>query len=432
MRPVRGRHPSRVDPLLCRAVAHRRRRRGEVLRPQYDVLIAGGGYGAQAAARRLVGRGLRVLLCDRRFRPGYPPASTSGFAKKFVRQFALPVGGESAPITGFRVYGPENTEASLGHGLLGEVGEVMVEPDVIARMERASVERGLEARHGVTVFRVAEHDGEWRATLLPSGESVSARHLFDATGFHAWVGRQAGVVTDPSPEDMHGGVEVTVPRPATHPAGEVRMWLGHSVAPWGYAWGFPSVEDGAPMVRLGIGTPRVLPESAGVHFARFRSAHPEYDGPVHHRCGGVIPTAPVGAVLERRGLFLIGDAARLVCPVTGGGILGALASGEAAADAVVAGDPASYPERVRWLTDEMRWRWVLKQFIYGLRDPELAELVRVLGEIEMPPGGAIDPFAERRRISRWMVLHHPGLMSTLLTRGRLWRALRPGHAIAAG
>jgi flavin-dependent dehydrogenase len=392
----------------------------------YDVLIAGGGYAAQVAARDLRAGGYSTLLVDRRSRAGYPPQSTSGLARRWVERFRLPVSGEATPITSFRVYGPFGTEALLGRGLLGEVGETLVEPNLLGRMERESVARGLEVAHGATVMRV--RGGPPHATecyVTPPGEWVRAVNVFDATGFQAWVGRQAGMLSEMDPEDVHGGVEVSVPRPESHPAGEVRMWLGHRVAPWGYAWGFPSRENGTSHVRLGLGTPRCLPESAGVHFARFRSAHPEYDGPVHHRVGGIIPTSPVARVLMRRRIFLLGDAARLCCPLTGGGILGALASGEAAARAVVENDPWAYARHLSWLRRELRARWIVKQLVYGLTDPELARLVLFLGDLRLPDAAEIDPLVERRRVTRRLLLREPRLALSLLSRGRFWRAMRP-------
>jgi|GEM_PF-7080543 len=394
----------------------------------YEVLIAGGGYAGQIAARDLARHGIPTLMVDRRSRPGWPPASTSGLARKWVDRWRLPVGGESCPITSFRLYGPSGESSVLGGGLLGEVGDVMVEPDVLARMEADSVSRGVEVLHNETVMRLSRDGFFWHAELLRSRRTVVARYVLDATGYHSWLARQAGILAPVNPEDIHGGIEVTVPLPDVHPTGEVRMWLGHDVAPWGYAWAFPSLENGLPHVRVGLGTPRALPLSAGKYFDRFLAAHPEYNGPVHHRMGGQIPTAPVAPILERDGLILLGDAARLTCPLTGGGIWGALASGEAAVEAVLLGEPASYPKRIKWLTDELHTLWMLKQFAYGLNDRELDELVQFIGGLTLPSDGSVNPIAERRRITRKLLLEHPGLMSTILRRGRFWRAVHPGNS----
>jgi flavin-dependent dehydrogenase len=203
------------------------------------------------------------------------------------------------------------------------------------------------------------------------------------------------------------------------------MWLGHRVAPWGYAWAFPSTENGLPHVRVGIGTPRAVPDSAGIWFTRFLAAHPEYAGSVHHRVGGIIPTAPVSKVLQRDGLVLLGDAARLCCPLTGGGILGALASGDAAAHAVVEDAPETYPDKIGWLVRELRTRWMLKQIVYGLNDAELGRLVRFLGDIDLPSDGSVNPLRERRRVTRKLIRSDPGIVLSLFTRGRLMRALLP-------
>ena len=79
-----------------------------------DVLIAGGGYAGQVAARELVNAGRSVVMVDRRSRAGYPPQSTSGLAREWIRRFDLPVGGETTPLTSFRMIGPGGEQAVLG------------------------------------------------------------------------------------------------------------------------------------------------------------------------------------------------------------------------------------------------------------------------------------------------------------------------------
>jgi flavin-dependent dehydrogenase len=390
------------------------------------VLVAGAGYGGINAARHLARAGVDTLVVDRRNRAGWPPQSTSGLAKLWVRTYDLPTGGESTPITGFRLYGPDGAGVALGGGILGEAGEVMVEHDVVARMERQAVDAGAEVVHGETVLRVERCDGGWFAHLHPSGRLVTCHNILDATGFQAWIGRQLGMVVEPDPEDMAGGVEITVPRPDIHPPGEVRMWLSHTVAPNGYAWAFPSVEDGVPHVRVGLGTPRSDSESAGQYFRRFRAAHPEYGGAVHHRTGGIIPVAPVARALHRDGVYLLGDAGRLCCPVTGGGIWGAIASGEAAAGCIVDRDPDSYRARLGPLLRTLRLRWMLKQLAFGLDEDELGGLVEFLGGLDLPHDGNIDPVIVGRQVARRFFLTRPGLAATILHRGRFWRAVRAG------
>jgi flavin-dependent dehydrogenase len=417
----------------------------------YDVIVAGFGYGGAHATRLLSANGLKVLAVDRRGRAGYPPQSTSGIAAAFARRYGLPVGEESAPITSFHIYGPEGTEATLGTNLFGELGEVMVEPDVLGKIEKECENNGSEVLHSSGVHAPIRKDGQWHVSIR--GEvgdfTAAAPYLIDATGYLAWVGRAAGLLPDFDPEDVHGGVEQTVPLPADHPAGEVRMWLGHTTAPDGYCWAFPSKEEGRPMVRVGVGVPRRVPmlrsgnpgpvrwypvpakcQNAQYWLTGFLQAHPEYQGRVHHRCGGQIPTSAPHPRPYHEGLFLIGDSARLCCPISGAGVMTALESARCAAVAITTRQGFDavgrcYLDGLRPLQEEMRRRYTLKQLFYGLSDHEIAQLVRVMDRHTVRDGEVVEPLRIRRRLTRNLLLSHPGIALSLLTRGRWGRARHP-------
>lgn len=429
--------------------SHRWGASGEEMGEQYDVVVAGGGYSGTYVTKLLAEQGKKVLMVDRRFRSGWPPQSTSGIARTFIKKYKLPVGDESAPITSFHIYGPEGSEAHIkGDNVFGELGDVMVEPDVLGKMEREAMKNGAVVLHGSTIQHPRRENGVWTVEVQGKEQRrVSGAYLMDATGYLAWLGKQTGLVPDLNGEDIHGGVEITVPRPATHPEGEVRMYLSHRVAPDGYAWAFPSKEDGQSMVRVGIGTPRVIPRlrqgghfyleykglPAGFWFNKFLEEHPEYNGKVHHRVGGQIPTMAPFPYPYKDGLFLLGDAARCCCPLTGGGVLGALETARAAAESLrqdgsrysIQRTGETYVNELRDLHAEMNRRWLLKQVFYGLSDHELARLVRFLGTYEVDASKGLNPFAERRKMTRGLLLKEPRIVLSLLTRGRLHKARHP-------
>lgn len=416
-----------------------------------DVIVAGFGYGGAHATRLLSAFGLKVLAVDRRGRAGYPPQSTSGIAAAFAKKYGLPTDGGSTPITSFHIYGPEGSEATLGTNLFGELGEVMVEPDVLGKIERECLKNGAEVLHSSGVHHPIRKDGLWHVTIRGEmGEfGASARFLIDATGYLAWLGRAAGMLPEFNPEDVHGGVEQTVPLPPTHPRGEVRMWLGHRAAPDGYNWAFPSTEHGKPTVRVGVGVPRRIPrlrsdpghpnpwytvpdgcQNAQYWLRGFLRDHPEYDGPVHHRCGGQIPTSAPHPNPYKDGLFLIGDSARLCCPISGAGVMTALESARCAATAITTRHGLDavgrcYLESLRPLQDELRQRYALKQLFYGLSDREIAQLVRIMDRYTVRDEEVVDPLRIRRRLTRGLLLRHPGIALSLLTRGRWGRARHP-------
>jgi digeranylgeranylglycerophospholipid reductase len=118
-------------------------------------------------------------------------------------------------------------------------------------------------------------------------------------------------------------------------------WIDEGIAPGGYAWVFPK-GDGKANVGLGIQAD-LAAHTALTYLSRFINGEPALSAgsPVALVVGNV-PVSPPCPRLVGDGVLLVGDAARQVDPLTGGGIANAMASGrfaaEAAADALQAGD----------------------------------------------------------------------------------------------
>jgi digeranylgeranylglycerophospholipid reductase len=406
------------------------------LRADFDVVIAGGGYAGVAAARELgrLGAGPRVLLLDRRGRAGYPPASTSGIAGKWLREYDMEPrdGAAVAELRRFRLFSPVGERSRVLEAAPGldadSLGVVLNEPNFLGRLEREAVADGVEVWHGAHAASVIG-DGAYAVRVRVDGRDriVAAGGVIAADGYNSTLGRQAGL-TGPLPDDsFHGGFELTVPNLGREPDDEIRMYLGRDVAPYGYCWSFPAVEDGASLRRVGIGTPRSVPRPPVYWFGRFLARHPEYGGAPVHRVGGIIPTYYPPRRVGRERLLLAGDALRVCDPVTGGGIAPAIITGVEAARALAgrAEPVGTYRRRIGFLLRELRTRYVLKQLLYSLEDRELDRFIDLLADYPLPEAGTIDPFAERRRFTRYALRHGLGLFARLLYRGRLREALRP-------
>jgi geranylgeranyl reductase family protein len=109
----------------------------------------------------------------------------------------------------------------------------------------------------------------------------------------------------------------------------------------GYGWAFPMSGGGANVgLGLAFGNDRGASRRAGEQFNDFL-AHLARQGlvprsDVRSRTGGWLKMGVLGTVPAGRGVLLVGDAAGLVNPLQGEGIAQAMASGRAAANAILA------------------------------------------------------------------------------------------------
>ncbi|MDI6859584.1 MAG: NAD(P)/FAD-dependent oxidoreductase, partial [Methanocellales archaeon] len=130
------------------------------------------------------------------------------------------------------------------------------------------------------------------------------------------------------------------------------FYIGNQLAPGGYAWIFPK---GKKEANVGVG---ILGSRAEMHPIEYlkRFVERRYpDGQIIEMIMGGVPVG-IPTKTTTNGLMLVGDAARMADPLTGGGIVHAMKSGEiageVAAKAIKAGD-ASVERLAEY---ERRWR----------------------------------------------------------------------------
>ena len=408
------------------------------MRPDFDVVIVGAGFAGEAAAVSLARAGLgpRVLVVDRRGRSGYPPSSTSGIASYWLERLGFPPTPDavSSPIRSFRLVvsgDPPGTERvlSAGNPLAPELGVVLQEANFLGRIEAEAARAGVAFWHATHAEDARRKGDVYEVDLRETHgrHAVTASWVLDAGGYDSRISRRLGI-TGPLPdEDRHNGLEVSVPNTGQHPPDRVTLYLG-DWAPKGYAWCFPSSEDGRPHLRVGIGTPLSVRDARGVpipvrkYFEKFLADFPEFDLPRHHAMGGVIPTGFPKRTLHRGRVLSLGDAARLTDGLTGGGIHQALASGVAAAKAVQLTDPGRYERELAPFITEMRMRYRLKQVLLGMTTDEVRTTMDAIAGMELPPG-RFSPYMMRREALKHLRQRGIRPLRILLRSDRFWRAL---------
>ncbi|HTD81003.1 MAG TPA: NAD(P)/FAD-dependent oxidoreductase, partial [Thermoplasmata archaeon] len=165
-----------------------------------------------------------------------------------------------------------------------------------------------------------------------------------------------------------------------------------SCAPGGYAWVFWKDDDTAN-VGLGVNLSKLKDKAeTKTYLDRFIAAHPHLaHGEILEEVAGMVT---VSLPLDRTGmpgLLLVGDAARFIDPVTGGGILNGCLSGkyagELAASAVKAGDVgaslvAAYENLWKARLEETLYRnYMIKEKLRTMEDEVINKIIRAIVEV---------------------------------------------------
>ena len=362
----------------------------------YDVVVIGSGPAGAATARHAAAGGLRVLLIDKRQELGAPIQCSGAVSAHALADADMTPEDEFVvcPIYGFAVYDSHGQQTRLDYRQLkpDDYGQRAL-GYIVDRRRFDRYGMTLAERAGVTVWLKTEAAG-----IRPAGEgrvaldlqrfgepvTVHARVVVAADGLMSQIGKWAGLRTDIRLSELASCLQYVVDGVETD--GLLEIVTGHGCAPGGYAWVFPK---GGGYAEIGLGVIRSVTDlDAKTHLQRFMSAsfmaERFRDARILEIQGGGVPLAAPLKQPYADNLLLVGDAARHVNPITGGGIHTALRGGVIAgsflAEHLGAGRPtdaaalAGYHQR--WLAElgDALWRiYAIKRAIFKSKDLTLQD-----------------------------------------------------------
>jgi len=381
-----------------------------------DVLVVGAGPGgavAAAAAKRAAPE-LAVLLVERDRAVGAPVRCAEGVGDAGLREFADPDG---APWVARRIrrvifLAPDDTEVAVAER---EVGWILDRTRFDAALAADACAAGAALRVGTEAAGMTREDGRWAVRLRATeagvaSETVRARVVIGADGVETMVGRWAGLDTRVPARDMESCAQYLVQGIDCDPDA-IYLQFGSAIAPGGYAWIFPK-GPGVANVGLGIVSLRADGRTARQYLDAWVTRRFPDGAKTGYTVGGVI-VHPTVARTWGDGVLLCGDAAHMVNPLSGGGIVNAMKSGRlagrAAAAAIRTGDTtaaglAAY--HAAWmdlLGDDHRKYYAIKQALERFDDAFYNRLARTVSTIPR----------ERRTLGRIFaeaLVRHPTLL----------------------
>lgn len=378
-----------------------------------DVLVVGGGPAGCVAAREAAagGRGLDVLLVERDPAIGAPVRCAEGVGSAGLREFMDPDGAPwvSRRITRVIFWAPDGTEVHVGGRDVGYIlDRTRFEPALADEARRA----GAEVRIRTEALAMARDNGAWRVRLAgPRGEEdVRAGVVVGADGVEGMVGRWAGLDTRVPARDMESCAQYVVSNVSVdHDA--IYLHFTHQWAPGGYAWIFPKSEDSAN-VGLGMVALRAERRNAREYLDGYLARYFPDGRVTGFTVGGVVVSPTVRRAVTD-GVILAGDAAHMINPLSGAGIVNAMKAGRLAgrhaAAAIAQGDTSArrlerYHEEWMALLGEDHLKYYrIKEALARLDDGFFNRLARTVNEIPL----------EKRTLGRIFahaLVHHPQLL----------------------
>ena len=366
-------------------------------RYEYDVLVIGAGPGGSMAARFAARHGLRVLLIEKRPEIGVPVRCAEGISRAWMEEVEIPVEKHwiDAEIDGAKIYSPdEKSVVVLSAEQAGnEVGFVLNREYFDKYLASLAAEEGAEIWLKSPAVGILKEDGRVKGAIVRKfGEKVEVRAkiVIAADGFESQAARWAGLNTALRERDVVSCVQyrmtnIDIEENFTH------FYIG-SCAPGGYLWIFPKGRKEAN-VGIGVALNKLhKPGEVKMYLDEFIEKHPNLrKGNVLQIVTGAVSTCPVPKRIVDNGIMLVGDAARLIDPITGGGIANACISGKYAGEvaAKCINNPTKecleeYQELVKkkWERKHLR-NWFVKEKLASLTDDTLNKLMDVISQVKI-------------------------------------------------
>lgn len=295
-----------------------------------DCIVVGAGPSGSVAAALLARAGMDVVLLDR---SSFPREKVCGdclnpAAWRILDRLGLREAAFSLPhriLTSLSVQGLSGRGIDVSLVRPGDPEIAVRRRDFDAMLLAGAIKEGAEFRQGVEITN-------WKPgnILDTSIGPIHGRVILAADGRNSRIARAAGLICPPARERV--GMQCHFP--ISSPGPDRVTMLFHR---WGYGGVAPISDTAANLC---------LVASMGHSEHLRRHAEERFSLPPDSVWKSIAPLKRADAAsVAANGLFLLGDAARVVEPFTGEGIYYAMRSGELAADALI-GHPLAEAEKL--------------------------------------------------------------------------------------
>jgi len=298
---------------------------------KFDLVIAGGSFAGLACARTAALRGLKVAVIDSKKEPGARVRTTGIVVKEASDDFDLPA-RLMRKVRGVRLYTPDDRALDL-HAP-GYFFQATDTAGVLRWMASEAERAGATLMYGAKFESALEHARGVALTSL----GLHADFLIGADGARSRVAEVFGLGRN---RRFLAGVEIECEKLEGLDERFLHCFADSKIAPGYIAWVVPGVE----VTQIGVAASRPAKPELGLLLRRLKSFCDVRDIRVSERRSGLIPTGGTLRHIGTNRVMLIGDAAGMVSPATGGGIHTALRFGRRAAQLVsdYLGDRGPHP-----------------------------------------------------------------------------------------
>jgi len=397
------------------------------MKNKYDVLVIGGGPAGAIAAKTAVEKGLSACIVEKRPAIGAPVRCAEGIGKEALLEFIEPdPRWISAEMTGADIVAPDGFCMKLGSAMAGsKVGYVLdrkfFDRELVWKAAEAGADVAVKARASAPIIE----NGVVKGAKIEHGGNVTSVHaqvVIAADGVESKFSKWCGIDTTVPVREIMSSVQYVMTDIDIDPGATI-FYLGNEVAPEGYLWVFPK---GKRTANVGIG---ISGKKSGEghrakdYLDKFVKKTFPHGKTIEFIPGGVSVCRPLPCTVAD-GLIIAGDAARVVDPLTGGGIYNGMFTGklaaETAADCIGKGDvskKALMAYDKAWRASKMgkaiERNYHIKEYLIKQPDTKLNEIIHSVSKLDLSEFSTLNLVKEIIRVNPKLMLELGALAASL-------------------
>ena len=397
------------------------------MKNKYDVLVIGGGPAGAIAAKTAVEEGLSACLVEKRPAIGAPVRCAEGIGKEALHEFMDPDPKcISAEMTGASIVAPDGFLMKLESGPAGnKVGYILdrkfFDRELVWKAAEAGADVAVKTRASAPIMEKGFVKGA-KVECCGTVTKVTADVVIAADGVESKFSRWCGIDTTVPLSEIMSSVQYVMAGVDIDMHSTV-FYLGNEIAPQGYLWVFPKGERSAN-VGIGIsGKKSGEGHRAKDYLDRFVKKTFPQGKSIECIAGGVSVCRPLDCTVAD-GLIITGDAARVVDPLTGGGIYNSMYTGrlaaQIAAECIGKGDVSKNKLMVydkTWRTSKMgktiERNYHIKEYLIKQPDHKLNEIIHSVSKLNLKEFTTLSLLTEIIRVNPKLMLELGALAASI-------------------
>jgi digeranylgeranylglycerophospholipid reductase len=397
------------------------------MKSKYDVLVIGGGPAGALAGKTAAEKGLSALIVEKRPAIGAPVRCAEGIGKEALHEFIDPdPRWISAEMEGAAIVAPDGFVMKLGSAMAGgKVGYVLdrkvFDRELVWKAAEAGADIAVKSRASAPLMEKGAVIG---ATIEYAGKTTEVRAdvVIAADGVESKFSKWCGIDTTVPVREIMSSVQYVMADIDIDEHSTI-FYLGNEVAPEGYLWIFPK---GKRTANVGIGiSGRKSGEGhrAKDYLDKFVKKTFPKGKTIEYIPGGVSVCRPLDCTVAD-GLMITGDAARVVDPLTGGGIYNAMYTGRLAAEVAAGCIEKGDCSKKALMKYDKAWReskmgksiernYHIKEYLIKQPDAKLNDIIHSVSNINMKEFSTMNLIKEIIKANPKLVLELGALAASL-------------------